>query len=127
MCIYGCVCVCIGLRTLCIAKAEISEDFYDEWKHTFYKASTSIQNREKKLEEAAELIERVRPFSFVVLFFVSFCCCCFVLFYFFHSSTFHFMIHLIFYNNKKEVHVIRYGCSSLLNSRTVSGHHTLGL
>ncbi|XP_067662836.1 probable phospholipid-transporting ATPase IA [Haliotis asinina] len=48
----------IGLRTLCIATADISEDFYEEWKHTFYKASTSIQNREKKLEEAAELIER---------------------------------------------------------------------
>lgn len=44
---------------MCIASAEISEEFYDEWKHTYYKASTSIQNREKKLEEAAELIERV--------------------------------------------------------------------
>ncbi|KAK7479211.1 hypothetical protein BaRGS_00029555, partial [Batillaria attramentaria] len=48
----------IGLRTLCIAKAEISEEFYDDWRHTFYKASTSIHEREKKLEEAAELIER---------------------------------------------------------------------
>ena len=48
-----------GLRTLCIAKAEISEEFYDEWKHTFYKASTSLQNRDKKIEEAAELIEQV--------------------------------------------------------------------
>lgn len=47
-----------GLRTLCIASAEISLDFYDEWKHTYYKASTTIQNREKKLEEAAELIEQ---------------------------------------------------------------------
>ncbi|KAK6173412.1 hypothetical protein SNE40_016867 [Patella caerulea] len=48
----------LGLRTLCCAVAEISDEFYDEWKHTFYKASTSIQNRERKLEEAAELIER---------------------------------------------------------------------
>lgn len=48
-----------GLRTLCFAKAEISLEFYNEWRNTFYKASTSIQNREKKLEEAAELIERV--------------------------------------------------------------------
>lgn len=51
--------VLVGLRTLCIASAEISLDFYDEWKHTYYKASTTIQNREKKLEEAAELIEQV--------------------------------------------------------------------
>ncbi|XP_025087156.1 LOW QUALITY PROTEIN: probable phospholipid-transporting ATPase IA [Pomacea canaliculata] len=48
----------VGLRTLCFAKAEISLEFYNEWRNTFYKASTSIQNREKKLEEAAELIER---------------------------------------------------------------------
>jgi hypothetical protein len=49
-----------GLRTLCIASAEVAEEFYDEWKHTYYKASTSLQNRDKKLEEAAELIERVQ-------------------------------------------------------------------
>lgn len=28
-----------------------------EWSATYYKASTALQNREKKLEEAAELIE----------------------------------------------------------------------
>ena len=49
----------LGLRTLCIATAEVNEEFYEEWKHTYYKASTSLQNRDKKLEEAAELIERV--------------------------------------------------------------------
>ncbi|XP_056012392.1 probable phospholipid-transporting ATPase IA isoform X3 [Ostrea edulis] len=48
----------LGLRTLCIASANVAEEFYDEWKHTYYKASTSLQNRDKKLEEAAELIER---------------------------------------------------------------------
>ncbi|CAC5421630.1 DRS2 [Mytilus coruscus] len=48
----------LGLRTLCIATADVSEEFYEDWKHTYYKASTSIQNRDKKLEEAAELIER---------------------------------------------------------------------
>ncbi|XP_064637664.1 probable phospholipid-transporting ATPase IA isoform X4 [Lineus longissimus] len=47
-----------GLRTLCLACAEISEEFYDDWRHTYYKASTSLQERERKLEEAAELIER---------------------------------------------------------------------
>jgi hypothetical protein len=50
---YQALLVCfIGLRTLCIATTEISEELYDEWKHTYYKASTSIQNRDKKLEEA---------------------------------------------------------------------------
>ncbi|XP_036360551.1 probable phospholipid-transporting ATPase IA isoform X3 [Octopus sinensis] len=47
-----------GLRTLCIATAEVSPEFYNDWKHTYYKASTTIQNREKRLGEAAELIEQ---------------------------------------------------------------------
>ncbi|XP_052278042.1 probable phospholipid-transporting ATPase IA isoform X3 [Dreissena polymorpha] len=47
----------IGLRTLCIAVTDITEEVYEEWKHTYYKASTSLQNRDRKLEEAAELIE----------------------------------------------------------------------
>lgn len=53
----------LGLRTLCIAVADISDDFYDEWKHSYYKASVSMQGREQKLAEAAELIERVRCFG----------------------------------------------------------------
>ncbi|KAG7162172.1 Phospholipid-transporting ATPase IA-like [Homarus americanus] len=36
-----------GLRTLC----------YAEWKNTYYKASTALQFRERKLEDAAQLIE----------------------------------------------------------------------
>ncbi|XP_055894681.1 probable phospholipid-transporting ATPase IA isoform X6 [Biomphalaria glabrata] len=48
----------VGLRTLCLAKTEISEEFYKEWSNTFYKASTAIQDREQKLEEVAELIEK---------------------------------------------------------------------
>ncbi|CAL1539990.1 unnamed protein product [Lymnaea stagnalis] len=48
----------IGLRTLCIAMTEIPEHFYNSWSKTFYKASTAINNREVKLEEAAELIEK---------------------------------------------------------------------
>ncbi|XP_042904105.1 probable phospholipid-transporting ATPase IA isoform X3 [Parasteatoda tepidariorum] len=46
-----------GLRTLCLAVAEISPDFYDEWKDTYHKASTAIQYRERKMQEAAQLIE----------------------------------------------------------------------
>lgn len=47
----------LGLRTLCLAKTDISEEFYNDWKHTYYKASTSIHDRESKLAQAAELIE----------------------------------------------------------------------
>nr|CAG4640624.1 EOG090X00X3 [Eulimnadia texana] len=46
-----------GLRTLCCAVAEIPEDVYDDWKNTYYRASTSLQNREEKLSDAANLIE----------------------------------------------------------------------
>ena len=46
-----------GLRTLCFAFREISKEDYEEWSATYYKASTAMQNREGKLEEAAELIE----------------------------------------------------------------------
>lgn len=46
-----------GLRTLCFAMANIPNDVYDDWKHTHHKASLSIQNRESKLEDAADLIE----------------------------------------------------------------------
>ena len=34
-----------GLRTLCCAVAEIPHDVYDEWRHTYHKASTSMQVR----------------------------------------------------------------------------------
>ena len=46
-----------GLRTLCCAVAEIPADVYEEWKHTYHRASTSMQNREEKLSDAANLIE----------------------------------------------------------------------
>jgi phospholipid-transporting ATPase len=46
-----------GLRTLCLAVVDIPEDVYDQWKDTYHKASTAIQNRERKVEDAASLIE----------------------------------------------------------------------
>lgn len=52
----------LGLRTLCLAWAELTEDFYQSWKHTYYKASTAIVHRETKLEEAAEIVEVVSTF-----------------------------------------------------------------
>ncbi|XP_077984913.1 putative phospholipid-transporting ATPase IA [Glandiceps talaboti] len=47
-----------GLRTLCFAVRDISKQEYEEWSETYYKASTSLQNRDTKLDEAAELIEK---------------------------------------------------------------------
>jgi phospholipid-transporting ATPase len=46
-----------GLRTLCFAVVDIPDDVYDQWKDTYHKASTAIQNRERKVEDAASLIE----------------------------------------------------------------------
>ncbi|XP_038106522.1 probable phospholipid-transporting ATPase IA isoform X6 [Culex quinquefasciatus] len=46
-----------GLRTLCCAVASIPDDVYEDWKHTYHKASTSLQYREQKVEDAANLIE----------------------------------------------------------------------
>jgi phospholipid-transporting ATPase len=46
-----------GLRTLCFAYVDIPDDVYDQWKETYHKASTAIQHRERKVEDAASLIE----------------------------------------------------------------------
>ncbi|XP_049296342.1 probable phospholipid-transporting ATPase IA isoform X5 [Anopheles funestus] len=46
-----------GLRTLCCAVSDIPDDVYEDWKHTYHKASTSLQYREQKVEDAANLIE----------------------------------------------------------------------
>ncbi|XP_017837733.1 probable phospholipid-transporting ATPase IA isoform X3 [Drosophila busckii] len=46
-----------GLRTLCLAVADIEQDVYEEWSQTYHKASTSLQYRERKVEDAANLIE----------------------------------------------------------------------
>ena len=47
-----------GLRTLCIAQKEISEDFYQQWNMQHEAAAASVENREEKLEEAADTMER---------------------------------------------------------------------
>lgn len=46
-----------GLRTLCLAVTTIPEDVYNNWRETYHKASTSLQSRELKMEDAADLIE----------------------------------------------------------------------
>ncbi|KAJ3272622.1 hypothetical protein HDV01_005369 [Terramyces sp. JEL0728] len=47
-----------GLRTLVIASRVISEPEYEEWSKVYNAAATSIENREKKLEDAADIIEK---------------------------------------------------------------------
>uniref|UniRef100_A0A7N0VN79 Phospholipid-transporting ATPase n=1 Tax=Kalanchoe fedtschenkoi TaxID=63787 RepID=A0A7N0VN79_KALFE len=47
-----------GLRTLCLAYKDISPDMYERWNEKFIQAKSSLRDREKKLDEVAELIER---------------------------------------------------------------------
>lgn len=47
-----------GLRTLCYAVAELKKADYEDWKQLYHKATISLQHREEKIEEAANLIER---------------------------------------------------------------------
>lgn len=47
-----------GLRTLCLAMRDISEEEYSEWSKIHNIAATSMDNRGEKLDDAAELIEK---------------------------------------------------------------------
>lgn len=48
-----------GLRTLCLAMREISDQEYQQWYQIFDKANTTVGgNRAEELEKAAELIEK---------------------------------------------------------------------
>lgn len=47
-----------GLRTLCIAMREISDEEYADWVQLYNKASTTLVNRGDELDNAAELIEK---------------------------------------------------------------------
>ncbi|XP_029127441.1 phospholipid-transporting ATPase 3 isoform X3 [Cajanus cajan] len=46
-----------GLRTLCLAYKELHPDVYESWNGKFVQAKSSLHDREKKLDEVAELIE----------------------------------------------------------------------
>ncbi|KAJ9613548.1 drs2 neo1 protein [Cladophialophora chaetospira] len=46
-----------GLRTLLYAYRHLSENDYNEWKQIYLSASTSIVDRQDKIERAAELLE----------------------------------------------------------------------
>ncbi|GAO14526.1 hypothetical protein UVI_02032370 [Ustilaginoidea virens] len=47
-----------GLRTLCIARKDLTEQEYREWKREHDAAASALENREEKLEEVAGLIEQ---------------------------------------------------------------------
>ncbi|XP_073109861.1 phospholipid-transporting ATPase 3-like isoform X2 [Elaeis guineensis] len=47
-----------GLRTLCLAYRELSTELYEKWNEKFIQAKSSLRDREKKLDEVAELIEK---------------------------------------------------------------------
>ncbi|KAI8528438.1 hypothetical protein RHMOL_Rhmol12G0148700 [Rhododendron molle] len=47
-----------GLRTLCLAYRDISSDTYENWNEKFIQAKSSLRDRERKLDEVAELIEK---------------------------------------------------------------------
>lgn len=48
----------MGLRTLCLAVADIDGPSYEKWSRTYHAASTAIADREILLENAAEIIEK---------------------------------------------------------------------
>ncbi|KAJ3194673.1 hypothetical protein HK101_002203 [Irineochytrium annulatum] len=47
-----------GLRTLCIAYRDVTDEEYTEWSKFYEKAATTINNRGQELDNAAELIEK---------------------------------------------------------------------
>lgn len=46
-----------GLRTLCLAMKDIPDDVYNAWKKKHHEASTSLENRDDKLDACYEEIE----------------------------------------------------------------------
>lgn len=47
-----------GLRTLCLAYRDLTPDMYENWNEKFIQAKSSLRDREKKLDEVGELIEK---------------------------------------------------------------------
>ncbi|KAG8520253.1 Phospholipid-transporting ATPase IB, partial [Galemys pyrenaicus] len=47
-----------GLRTLCLAYADLSENEYEEWLKVYQEASTILKDRAQRLEECYEIIEQ---------------------------------------------------------------------
>jgi len=64
----------VGLRTLCLAVVNIDPKFYADWNQQYHIASSSVDNRQQLVEQAAELIEKVCVLSFSHLLLTS-CYC----------------------------------------------------
>ncbi|PWA89306.1 aminophospholipid ATPase 3 [Artemisia annua] len=47
-----------GLRTLCLAYKDLNPDMYESWNEKYIQAKSSLRDRERKLDEVAELIEK---------------------------------------------------------------------
>ncbi|CAN6283189.1 unnamed protein product [Urochloa humidicola] len=47
-----------GLRTLCLAYRDLNREQYESWNEKFVQAKSSLRDRDKKLDEVAELIEK---------------------------------------------------------------------
>ncbi|KAL0732595.1 hypothetical protein Bca4012_008804 [Brassica carinata] len=47
-----------GLRTLCLAYKDLNPEAYESWNEKFIQAKSALRDREKKLDEIAELIEK---------------------------------------------------------------------
>ncbi|KAK1365815.1 Phospholipid-transporting ATPase [Heracleum sosnowskyi] len=47
-----------GLRTLCLAYRDLDQEMYDSWNEKFIQAKSSLRDRDKKLDEVGELIEK---------------------------------------------------------------------
>lgn len=47
-----------GFRTLCLAMRDISDAEYSQWSKIYESAATSLEDRQQKLDDAAELIEK---------------------------------------------------------------------
>ena len=44
---------------------EVEPEEFQRWSDLYYQASTSLENREQKVDEASDLIEKVRSFAAV--------------------------------------------------------------
>lgn len=59
--ITGIHCGCfVGLRTLCVAYADLSENDYEEWLKVYQEASTILKDRAQRLEECYEIDHKLK-------------------------------------------------------------------
>jgi phospholipid-transporting ATPase len=49
-----------GLRTLCVAYTDLTEEEYQHWLKDYATAGTLLQDRTQRMEECYDIIEKVR-------------------------------------------------------------------